>query len=60
MTNGQIEGAVLIGNQELADPLRKFIERGVDLSHYEGALLRGGDDLPETILRAWRDWHQRW
>jgi len=60
MTNGQIEGAVLIGNQELADPLRRFIERGVDLSHYEGALLRGGDDLPETILRAWRDWHQRW
>jgi nitrite reductase (NADH) large subunit len=60
MSDGKIVGAILLGNQELADPLRRFIEREVDLSNYQTSLMAGGTKLPQTILRAWRDWHQHW
>ncbi len=60
MSDGRIVGAVLLGNQELADPLRRFIEQEVDLSNYQTSLMAGGTKLPQTILRAWRDWHQHW
>lgn len=60
MSGGRIVGAVLLGNQELADPLRKFIESEVDLSRYESSIIGAGRDLPDTLLRAWRNWHQRW
>jgi len=60
LSEGRLVGALLMGNQELADPLRRLIEQEVDLSNYEAALLSGGDQLPQLLLRAWRDWHQRW
>ncbi|MGD2078971.1 MAG: FAD-dependent oxidoreductase, partial [Chloroflexota bacterium] len=60
LADGRLVGAILMGNQELADPLRRLIEQEVDLSQYEPALLSGGDQLPQVLLRAWRDWHQRW
>lgn len=60
MANGRIVGALLLGNQELADPLRQFINQEVDLSIYESALLSGQETMPETILEAWRNWHQNW
>ena len=60
MAGGRLVGAVLMGNQELADPLRRLIEGEVDLTGYEPSLLSGGDQLPQVLLRAWRDWHQRW
>ncbi|MFN2223221.1 MAG: hypothetical protein ACK2UH_11755, partial [Candidatus Promineifilaceae bacterium] len=60
LSGGRLVGALLMGNQELADPLRRLIEQEVDLSYYEPALLSGGDQLPQLLLRAWRDWHQRW
>lgn len=60
MSDGRIVGAVLLGNQELADPLRRFIEQEVDLSNYQTSLMAGGTKIPQTILRAWQDWHQHW
>ena len=60
LSDGRLVGAVLMGNQELAEPLRRLIEQEVDLSSYEPALLSGDDQLPQVLLRAWRDWHQRW
>jgi NADPH-dependent 2,4-dienoyl-CoA reductase/sulfur reductase-like enzyme len=60
MAEGQIVGALLIGNQELADPLRRFIEQEVDLSNYEAQLTAGHAKLPQTLLQAWRVWNQRW
>lgn len=60
LADGRLVGALLMGNQELADPLRRLIEQEIDLSVYEPALLSDGDRLPEVLLRAWRDWHQRW
>ena len=60
MNGTQVVGAVLIGNQELADPLRRLIESEADLSSYKPELLRGGEALAMAILRAWRDWHQQW
>ncbi len=60
MSGGHIVGAVLMGNQELADPLRRFIEQEVDLSRFESLMMGGGSQLPQVLLQAWRDWHQRW
>jgi hypothetical protein len=60
MDDDIVVGAVLIGNQELADPLRRLIEGEADISRYKPELLRGGEDLREVILRAWRNWHQQW
>ena len=60
LAGGRIVGAVLMGNQELADPLRKLIEDEVDLSGYEPTLFSNNTQLPQVLLRAWRDWHQRW
>jgi NADPH-dependent 2,4-dienoyl-CoA reductase/sulfur reductase-like enzyme len=57
---GRIVGALILGNQELADPLRQLIEHQVDLGAYETALLSGTDHLPDAILQAWRDWHESW
>jgi NADPH-dependent 2,4-dienoyl-CoA reductase/sulfur reductase-like enzyme len=59
MSGGRLVGALLMGNQELADPLRHFIDREIDLGNYADALLNG-DDVPGTILEAWQDWHQSW
>lgn len=60
MSNGRIVGALLLGNQELADPLRKLIEHEADLSHLQTELLGGNGSLPQTILKAWRSWNQSW
>jgi pyruvate/2-oxoglutarate dehydrogenase complex dihydrolipoamide dehydrogenase (E3) component len=60
MANGRIVGALAMGNQELADPLRRFIDQEVDLGAYQPALLAAEGDLRTTILEAWRDWHQSW
>lgn len=55
---GRLTGALLLGNQELADPLRQLVEHEVDVRAYEAALLAGQDDLPHTILQAWHDWRR--
>jgi NADPH-dependent 2,4-dienoyl-CoA reductase/sulfur reductase-like enzyme len=60
LSGGRLVGAILMGNQELADPLRHLIEQEVNLARYETSLLSGGDQLPNLLLNAWRDWHQRW
>ena len=53
-------GALLMGSQELADPLRQLIEHEVDLSTHHSTLLNGNGQLPHAILKAWNDWHQSW
>jgi NADPH-dependent 2,4-dienoyl-CoA reductase/sulfur reductase-like enzyme len=53
---GHLTGALILGNQELADPLRQLVEHEGDVSAYETALLAGQDDLPRTILQAWHAW----
>jgi NAD(P)H-nitrite reductase large subunit len=60
MNGGRIVGALLMGNQELADPLRKLIEHEADLGHLQDELLGAKGNLPQTILRAWRSWNQSW
>ncbi len=50
VTNGRIVGALLMGNQALADPLRHLIEHEIDISAYEADLFRENGRLPEIIL----------
>jgi pyruvate/2-oxoglutarate dehydrogenase complex dihydrolipoamide dehydrogenase (E3) component len=60
MDSGRLVGAIILGNQQLTDPLRHFIERDVDLTSYEQAMLNQQENLPQVILEAWQDWHQNW
>ena len=54
MTDGRLVGALLLGNQRLADPLRALIEGEYELCEFETALAAGGRDLPDVVLRAWQ------
>jgi hypothetical protein len=58
MAGGRIVGALLMGNQRLADPLRQLVQEEADLSAYQEQLLTAGDDLPELVLRVYREWQQ--
>ncbi|NOZ50955.1 MAG: NAD(P)/FAD-dependent oxidoreductase [Chloroflexi bacterium] len=56
IAEGRIIGALLLGNQLLADPLRQLIEQEVPLGAYESALLAADADLPEIISNFWHQW----
>ena len=55
LDRGRIIGALILGNQELADPLRYLIEHEVDVSAYQDAIIRSGRDLPQLLTRLWRE-----
>ena len=54
MAGGRIVGALILGNQALADPLRALVEQQVDLSAHQEKILNAGDDLAAAIHEAWR------
>ncbi|MBE2225503.1 MAG: NAD(P)/FAD-dependent oxidoreductase [Anaerolineae bacterium] len=54
VANGRIVGALLMGNQALADPLRDLIEQEIDISEYEADLFRENGRLPEIILEIYQ------
>jgi NAD(P)H-nitrite reductase large subunit len=60
MNDGRIVGAILLGNQELADPLRRLIENEADLSHIQSILLDDKVDLPQALQKTWPDRHENW
>ena len=58
MADGRIVGALLLGEQQLADPLREMVQKEADLSAHQEQLLTAGDDLPQLLHRAWYEWQQ--
>ena len=54
VANGRVVGALLMGNQNLADPLRALIEQETDISAYETDLFRENGRLPEIILEIYQ------
>jgi NADPH-dependent 2,4-dienoyl-CoA reductase/sulfur reductase-like enzyme len=54
MAGGRITGALLLGNQELADPLRQLIEGQVALNGEEADLHNAGEALPRLIKAIWQ------
>lgn len=55
----RVAGAVVLGNQELADPLRQLIENGVPVGSLAPEVLSaGGKHLSQALLRAWQRWRQ--
>ncbi len=59
IVDGRIIGALLLGNQSLADPLRQLIENEVPLGETESNLLAADTDLPDAIMEFWRRWRRR-
>ena len=48
-----IVGALLLGNQRLADPLRDLIDQRVSIAGVRSGLLSGGDILAQAVMDAW-------
>ncbi len=57
VANSRIVGALLMGNQALADPLRYLIEQEIDIGAYEADLLRENGRLLEIILEIYQKNH---
>lgn len=56
MVDGRIVGALLLGDQRLADPIRELVQKEADLTDYQDALLSAGDEIPELLLKVWNEW----
>ena len=52
---GRIIGALLMGNQELADPLRYLVNNEVDISKREEQILRADADLPALVMQLYAE-----
>jgi len=48
-----IVGALLLGNQRLADPLRDLIDQRASIAGVRSSLLSGGDGLAQAVMDAW-------
>jgi NAD(P)H-nitrite reductase large subunit len=48
-----IVGALLLGNQRLADPLRDLINQRIDIGAVRSRLTTGGNILAEAVMEAW-------
>ena len=59
VSGGRLVGALLLGNQDLADPMRYLIEQEISLGSYETALATSGPELPQAIWQLWRQAHPR-
>lgn len=58
MAGGRLVGALLLGEQRLADPIREMVQKEADLSAYQDQLLTAGDNLPQLLQHAWYNWKQ--
>lgn len=47
-------GALLLGNQRLADPLRDLIDQHVNIAAVRAGLMSGGPALATAVLTAWQ------
>lgn len=54
MDRGRLIGALILGYQELADPLRYLVEHEVDLAAYQQNILTAGPTLPQLIAHIWK------
>ncbi len=55
----RLVGALLIGEQSLADPLRDLIEHEVNIASLQPFIDAGGPALRQAIGRLWARWRQR-
>ncbi len=58
MSGGKIVGALIMGDQRSADPLRDLIENEVILQDHQQQLMEAGENLPELISNVWQQWRQ--
>jgi NAD(P)H-nitrite reductase large subunit len=54
ISDGKIAGALILGDQQMADPLRELIENEVDIAEHQSELLSAGDNLPKMLLAIWQ------
>ncbi len=52
--DNMIVGALLLGNQRLADPLRDLIDQRAGIADVRLRLLAGGDQMAASVMEAWK------
>jgi hypothetical protein len=58
LDGNRLAGALVIGEQSLADPLRDLINWQTDIAPLRAALTAGGPGMPEQIREFWRQVRQ--
>ncbi|MBI4768879.1 MAG: FAD-dependent oxidoreductase [Chloroflexi bacterium] len=58
MRDGKLVGALLVGNQSLADALRDLIEYSVPIHSILPRIQQGGDISTQAVLELWRRWRE--
>jgi hypothetical protein len=53
----RLAGALVIGEQSLADPLRDLINWQTDIAPLRSALVAGGPEMADQIRQFWRQTH---
>lgn len=59
MDEDKLVGAMLIGEQTLADALRLLIQDEVDIFAIRPALQAGGDEMRRALLRFWHAYQRQ-
>src|SRR5687768_9841959 len=54
LSDNRLVGALVIGNQTLADPLRDLIERQADIGPLRASLEQGGPEMARRVHEYWR------
>jgi NAD(P)H-nitrite reductase large subunit len=54
MRDDALVGALLLGNQRLADPLRDLIDQRVNIAAVRSGLMAGGSALATAVMTAWQ------
>jgi NAD(P)H-nitrite reductase large subunit len=58
ISGGKIVGALILGDQRSADPLRDLVEHEVNIEEYQNQLLAADENLPDRILDIWQQWQR--
>jgi hypothetical protein len=58
LDGNRLAGALVIGEQSLADPLRDLINWHTDIAPLRPALVAGGPDMAERIREFWQQMRQ--
>ena len=59
ISGNKLVGALVIGEQSLADPLRYLIEKQIDVSFMMPELMTGGDLMRRSLLHYWNQLDKR-
>jgi NAD(P)H-nitrite reductase large subunit len=59
LSGDRLVGALVVGEQSLADPLRDLIEQQVDIRPLRPHLQEGGQAMTHAVMEFWKQAHRQ-